>query len=921
MRNFFEPNKLPKKINTYAFLIALICTIIINIGFSLVFSRQDNKLLSEYQNRQRTAVNITDLFISDRFVDVYEELNILRNSNEMTEYLGNPNDPNTAEEVQKMFIRYANSKNGLTQIRIIDELGDEIVRVNKINSKIEEVDKTELQNKFDRYYFQHSIEIKNDQIYVSDFDLNIENGIIVVPYEPTIRFAIKLVDKNDNLKGILILNFDGEKYFSVINRYENLDMENLEIGILDLNNYWSLNHSEMTDLDEIVLTVKSNQSDQMREIFEKVDNHGEMSNDGQFKYHSNYYFYKKIHEIDEARFVFEGKEFSWYFASFFDYEKIVESNHPYFHNRFLIQVIGSLPIFFLLFMIVRLTQQKKNQQILILTSAYISNNTRDGILVLSKDYEVVYCNNVFEDIYGYKLHELLNHKITEFFDGNVHKAEIVNDNGELWNDNVWNKTKTGNLILKNLTIKEIRDNKDNLIYYIGIYSTPAESNSFNRGLEKSEYQSSLIYQSDIESIGHYIDEMEKDHDEYMAITVQLMDDSRKLLESSQSIHGKFVNEGQQELRIDLGYNLIAIPRSNLLVMVKPVIKDLNVSQGEIFIRPEEVIVEKTMKEIDALLKKLQMRLGYTNLEFKYQTGVAISNLRTESGSELVQNSLIALEALTKYKKSSYLVYDEKHFEYIKYENALRNELKSAFSNDEFFVVYQPQFDVKTNNVVGFEALVRWQNALLGEVSPVKFIPILEETDQIFLLSKTVLALVMEDLAQFDWKNRPSRVSINLSSREFVNKKLMNEIIGIINMSEIEGITFCLEITETTLIENLEIVNEIIQLLHKDHIEISIDDFGTGYSSLGYLKQLLTDELKIDRMFIMDYPERDDGKIIKAIIGMGSEIGMNMIVEGVETIEQLDLIKDLKCEAYQGYYGSRPTTLKAVYQMNAQKYKK
>lgn len=921
MQNFFEPDKLPKKTNTYAVAIAIICVIIYNIVFSIVFSNQMNALVDNYQESQHTAVDITDLFISDKFVDIYEELNILRNSSEMTSYLREPDAVPIIDEVEDMFVRYASNKNGLTQIRILDETGEEIVRVNKAKELIKRVPKSDLQNKFDRYYFQHAIVIDETQVYVSDFDLNIENGVIVEPYEPTIRFAAKLIDSSNQVKGILILNFDGEEFFSVINKYENLDVDNLEIGILDLNNYWSLNHSDMTDLDEIVVTVKSNQSDQMRDIFEKVQINSKDKDEGKFRNNGYHFYYKKIDEIDEDKYVFEGKSFSWYFVSFFDLKMLIANNHPYYANRVMVQIGSSIIVFFIGFTISRLLRQKKNQQILILTSAYISNNTHDGILVVNQSYEVVYCNVVFQDIYGYKLNEMLNRKITDFFEGNIHKAEIANDDDEVWSDNIWNKTKAGNWILKNLTIKEIRDSKDILIYYIGIYSTPVEVNPLNKSLEKLEYQSSLIYQDDIQKIGRYIDEMEKEYEEYMAITVQLMGDSRKLLESSQSVHGKFITAGQQEMQIDMGYNLIAVPRTDLLILVSPVVSNLDIAPGEAFIKPEDIIVERAMMDIDAMLKKLQIRLGYSNLECKYQTGVAISSLKTDSGTDIIQNSLIALEALTKYKKSSYLVYDEKYYEFIKYENTLRNELKGALSNQEFYIVYQPQFDVKTNEIMGVEALVRWQNATLGNVSPLKFIPIMEETDQIYQLGQTVAALVIDDLMKFDWEKMPSRVSINLTSKEFINRKVINDLVYMINTSRIEGISFCLEITETTLVENLEIANEIIHLLHEENIEVSIDDFGTGYSSLGYLKQLLADELKIDRMFIMDYPERDDGKIIKAIISMGGEIGMSMVVEGVETLEQLELIKTLKCESYQGYYGSKPTTLKAVYEMYKSKHNK
>ena len=108
-----------------------------------------------------------------------------------------------------------------------------------------------------------------------------------------------------------------------------------------------------------------------------------------------------------------------------------------------------------------------------------------------------------------------------------------------------------------------------------------------------------------------------------------------------------------------------------------------------------------------------------------------------------------------------------------------------------------------------------------------------------------------------------------------------------------------------MVNNLEHTNEVIKYLHEKHIVVSIDDFGTGFSSLGYLKTLYADKLKIDRTFIKDYPERDDGTLIKAIVSLAKQLKKGVIVEGVETEEQLNLIKSLKCREYQGYYGSKP----------------
>ena len=144
-----------------------------------------------------------------------------------------------------------------------------------------------------------------------------------------------------------------------------------------------------------------------------------------------------------------------------------------------------------------------------------------------------------------------------------------------------------------------------------------------------------------------------------------------------------------------------------------------------------------------------------------------------------------------------------------------------------------------------------------------------------------------------------KISINLSSNEFMDKSIILSLVNVIESAGLKLENFCFEITETTLVNNLEHANEIIHYLHEKKVVVAIDDFGTGFSSLGYLKSLYADKLKIDRTFIKDYPKSDDGTMIKAIISMAKQLKIGVIAEGIENEEQLKLIKSLDCKEYQG----------------------
>ncbi len=301
--------------------------------------------------------------------------------------------------------------------------------------------------------------------------------------------------------------------------------------------------------------------------------------------------------------------------------------------------------------------------------------------------------------------------------------------------------------------------------------------------------------------------------------------------------------------------------------------------------------------------------NYPTFKVNYLSGIAISRIHGKNSVEQLINAFIVLEFLINAHKSKYLIYNEKIYDVVSKDKTIRNELKYAFEKNEFSVVYQVQKTTNGRNI-GVEALVRWKNKKLGNLSPDFFIPIMEESEYIKKLGLHVLNTVIKDFETIkDIIPDDFKISINLSSNEFTDKTIVSSLIDVIASSKLRLENFCFEITETTLVNNLEHTNEIIKYLHEKKIVVSIDDFGTGFSSLGYLKTLYADKLKIDRTFIKDYPEKDDGAMIKAIISMAKQLKIGVIAEGIETEAQLDLIKSLKCKEYQGYYGSKPIEFK------------
>jgi diguanylate cyclase (GGDEF)-like protein/PAS domain S-box-containing protein len=235
---------------------------------------------------------------------------------------------------------------------------------------------------------------------------------------------------------------------------------------------------------------------------------------------------------------------------------------------------------------------------------------------------------------------------------------------------------------------------------------------------------------------------------------------------------------------------------------------------------------------------------------------------------------------------------------------LEQVIKQGFENGEFHIVYQPLMNIKRNQLVGAEALLRWNHPKLGSVPPNEFIPILEEQGLIIPVGKWVLKSVCKQLKRWQEDGIAlERVSVNVSPVQFRDPNFVNEMRQILIDSEVEPHFIEIEITEGTLL-NIEKSSQTINELKELGCKIAIDDFGTGYSSLSYLKMLPIDTLKIDKSFINDL-DLDSEIIVNMVIFMGNQLNLNVLAEGIENSEQVLYLQQQDCHEGQGYYWSKP----------------
>ena len=290
-------------------------------------------------------------------------------------------------------------------------------------------------------------------------------------------------------------------------------------------------------------------------------------------------------------------------------------------------------------------------------------------------------------------------------------------------------------------------------------------------------------------------------------------------------------------------------------------------------------------------------------------GIALSASSYEKAEQVLRDADTAMYQAKTRGRAQYALFEPgMHAEAMK-RLQLESDLRRALERKEFMTYYQPILSVKTNTVIGCEALVRWQHPERGIVFPGDFIQVAEETGLLVAIDRLVLwdaCVQLQDwLAQLP-ANAERFVSVNLSNKQLARPDLLKHVAGALKTTGLPPAMLKLEITETAIIENPEATAEMLAQLRALGVRLYIDDFGTGYSSLSYLYRLPIDGLKIDRSFIKRMGEKGENQeIIKTILALAKDLGLDVIAEGVETKQQLSQIDALNCESWQGYLFSKP----------------
>ncbi|MDP4094224.1 MAG: EAL domain-containing protein [Bacillota bacterium] len=321
---------------------------------------------------------------------------------------------------------------------------------------------------------------------------------------------------------------------------------------------------------------------------------------------------------------------------------------------------------------------------------------------------------------------------------------------------------------------------------------------------------------------------------------------------------------------------------------------------------------ETIKKIKTIFE-LPWNFNNQNIYTPVSIGVSLFPDHGTNSYTLLVNANLALFYAKEDHRNRYCIFRHEFNEVFIRKTELYSDLKKAIDNNEFIVFYQPQVDLKTNRIMGFEALVRWRHPQKGLIMPDSFIPVAEDTGLIVHINKLVMKEAFSQIKQWEKEGLGSfSISINFSAQNLQQPDLDRQIMKLLQENSLEPGKLEIEITETCAINDINNTIILLNKLKSMGIKIALDDFGMGYSSLNYLTQLPIDIVKIDKSFINSiFDDLNKQFIVEAVVGLAHKFSMKVVAEGVETVPQLEYTQKIECDKVQGYLFSKPVPAESI----------
>ncbi|WP_151670728.1 EAL domain-containing protein [Nitrincola schmidtii] len=537
-------------------------------------------------------------------------------------------------------------------------------------------------------------------------------------------------------------------------------------------------------------------------------------------------------------------------------------------------------------------------------AARVFENAGEAIAITDGSGFIQSVNEAFTRITGYDSADSVGRSIGRLLKSGRHSKDFyermwseLNHRG-YWQGEIWNKRKSGEVYPEWLNINRIENKENEVEYFVAVFSDITDLKDSQRKVEFLATHDTLtnlpnrnLFQ---DRIDHAIAQARRHKSSLALLFIDL--DNFKSINDTQGHHAG------DELLLEAADRLRSVVR-DVDTVARIGGDEFTVILTECVVEDAEIIAVRILNEMNRHFL-IQGRKVFVSASI----GAAFYPQDADDSSGLIKAADTAMYRAKEDGRNRLQLFRPEHRTHILKQAAIESALYEAIQHRNLYLVYQPKFDAHdTTRVVGAEALLRWKDKTLGQVSPSDFIPVAEKSTQILDLAKLVEQMLVKQL--FNWKHEGifcPPVAMNVSARSIRDKGFADRLQGLLKDNLLPPSSILVEITEGSLMTNEGEEADGLLLLHDMGIKLSVDDFGTGYSSLSYLKRLPLTELKIDKTFVDGLgTDENDEAIAKAILGMAKALGLRTVAEGVETQEQLAWLQHHGCDQIQGYFLSKP----------------
>ncbi|MYN19621.1 EAL domain-containing protein [Rugamonas sp. FT107W] len=547
-------------------------------------------------------------------------------------------------------------------------------------------------------------------------------------------------------------------------------------------------------------------------------------------------------------------------------------------------------------------QRRANEEFMRLSSQ-VFEATQDAIVVTDRDGRIVATNPAFTQISGYSADEVVGQSVALLHAGEPDAksfelmAQSIVKTGH-WSGEVLARRKSGDTYPGLLSASVVRDEQGQVINHVAVFMDLTERKAEQHLIDfLSNHDALTGLPNRLLARQRFEQTLATAKREHRCVAVMCLD-----LDRFKSINDSYGH--------DVGDKALQVVSKFLNETVRE--GDIVTRQGgdefQIIV-PDDVQLGATMALAQKILAGLRRELVIDGQQIMVTSsiGIAVSLTDGDSFDELVRNGDTALFRAKEIGRDNYAFFTERMDAEIRDKLAIQGQLRGAIARDEFEVHYQPQMCLKTGAMLGAEALLRWDNVVLGKVPPNRFIPLAEEYGLVNSIGEWVLESVCAQIKVWhDQGLGDIKVSVNLAAGQFANDATVPYVESTLRKFGIAPEHLGLEITEGTVMGDPDKAVAALRRLKDIGVSISLDDFGTGYSSLSYLKRFPIDVLKIDKSFVDDVTTNaNDAAIALSVISLAHNLNMRVIAEGVETREQVRFLTERGCDEMQGYFFSRP----------------